>query len=657
MSIQTDDEMKRALWNIANGARFGMASWDCRQYLLSLLFYRHISESLENFVAQRWGLASYAECSDRQAARLRESIVAEKGFVLLPHQLFRRVFADRDSPRLCSRLSDICWIIERSGADISPNSAFRGLFNDLDFDSSKLGATAAMRHRALARLMEAIEGPEFDSLVDFVGGSFYKVWESLLGLYAENIGKLGGESFTPPKVSELLMRLAVCGKMYAGKVYDLACGSGELLLKAAEVLGKDAVWGFYGQEINATTFNFCRLNMLIHDVNHQDFVIANGDTLVDPQLEDFGPFDTIVSQPPWSIRWDGESNAALVADPRFAPAGVLAPKSKADLAFVMHAVSWLAPQGTAALVCTQGVLCRGGAEQKIRQYLVGNDFIDAVVQLPENLFYGTAISACILLLKKGRTNDDVLFVDASHEGSKDGSRNTLSDLSISEIVKLYASRTDARYKCKSVSREVIAERGYDLGVSSYVESDLEREKRERDADNRAEVERLAARLGIAPEQRETFVEQVRSVAEHAPLRESGEIFISYARADLEVVKPMVETLRESTGIDPWIDLEGIETGAQFEDKIIDAIDRCKVFVFMMSKNSMESPWTRREFDYAMNMGKKVCPVRIDDSRPARWFLFKYGGLDCVDYADSAQREKMFRDLVAWTRSAKDGVPG
>lgn len=258
---------------------------------------------------------------------------------------------------------------------------------------------------------------------------------------------------------------------------DPACGSGSLLLKAEKVLGREGVRvGFFGQEINITTYNLCRINMFLHDVGYDRFNIACEDTLTNPQHWDDEPFELIVSNPPYSIKWAGDDNPLLINDPRFSPAGVLAPKSKADMAFIMHSLSWLAPNGTAAIVCFPGVLYRGGAEQKIRKYLVDNNFIDCIIQLPSNLFYGTSIATCIMVLKRGKQDNKTLFIDATGECIKVTNNNKLTPENISRIVDTYANRTEEAHFSHLATYEEIESNDYNLSVSTYVEAADTREK-------------------------------------------------------------------------------------------------------------------------------------------------------------------------------------
>ena len=283
------------------------------------------------------------------------------------------------------------------------------------------------------------------------------------------------------------------GKTEINKVYDPACGSGSLLLKAEKVLGRDAVRnGFYGQEINITTYNLCRINMFLHDVGFDKFDIACEDTLIAPQHWDDEPFELIVSNPPYSIKWAGDDNPLLINDPRFSPAGVLAPKSKADLAFIMHALSWLATGGTAAIVCFPGIMYRGGAEQKIRKYLIDNNFIDCIIQLPSNLFFGTSIATCIMVLKKGKADNKTLFIDASAECIKVTNNNKLTQANIERIVDCFANRTEEAHFSHLAGYEEIEGNDYNLSVSAYVEAEDTREKIDIVKLN-AEIEQIVAR--------------------------------------------------------------------------------------------------------------------------------------------------------------------
>jgi type I restriction enzyme M protein len=342
-------------------------------------------------------------------------------------------------------------------------------FDDLDVNSNKLGATVEKRNQQLVKLLEAVQSLNLGRYGDHTIDAFGDAYEYLMAMYASNAGKSGGEFYTPQEVSELLAEIATVGKKEVNKVYDPACGSGSLLLKFAKVLGKNNIrQGFFGQEINLTTFNLCRINMFLHDINYEKFNIAHGDTLIDPKHWDDEPFDAIVSNPPYSIHWEGDSNPLLINDPRFSPAGILAPKSKADLAFTMHMLSWLSTSGTAAIVEFPGVLYRGGAEQKIRKYLIDNNYIDCVIQLPPDLFFGTTIGTCIIVLKKSKKDNKTLFIDSSAEFVRGGNKNKLSDVNRNRILDAFKNRKDIEYFAKLVDNEKIAENEYNIAVSSYV---------------------------------------------------------------------------------------------------------------------------------------------------------------------------------------------
>ena len=476
-------ELHRTIWGIANDLRGSVDGWDFKQYVLGMLFYRYISENLSAYVDRDERAAGnanfrYAGLSDTDAESARGDLVRTKGFFILPSQLFENVRARAaKDENLNETLSAIFRAIEASSQGTESEDDFRGLFDDLDVNSNKLGATVAKRNEKLVKLMDGVGEMKLGGFQDNTIDAFGDAYEFLMGMYASNAGKSGGEFFTPQEVSELLTRLAVNGKTSVNKVYDPACGSGSLLLKAAKVLGRDNVrQGFYGQEINLTTYNLCRINMFLHDIGYEKFDIRNGDTLTDPAHWDDEPFEAIVSNPPYSIKWEGDANPVLINDPRFAPAGVLAPKSKADLAFVMHALAWLAPNGTAAIVSFPGIMYRGGAEQKIRQYLVDNNFVEAVIQLPDNLFFGTSIATCILVLKKGKRDNSVLFIDATKECVKVTNNNKLTEANIANVLKAFADRQTVKHFAALVPHEDIAAQDYNLSVSTYVEQEDTREK-------------------------------------------------------------------------------------------------------------------------------------------------------------------------------------
>jgi len=465
-----------AIWKIANDLRGTVDGWDFKSYVLGMLFYRFVSENLTAYVNAEERKAgnsdfNYADLSDAEAEFGRDETVKEKGFYILPSELFENVRKNaKNDANLNETLSRVFTNIEASAKGYDSEDDVKGLFDDLDVNSNKLGANVTKRNEQLVKILNAIGDLKLGDFQDNTIDAFGDAYEYLMTMYASNAGKSGGEFFTPQEVSELLAEIAVYGKTEINKVYDPACGSGSLLLKFAKVLGKDKVrHGFYGQESNITTYNLCRINMFLHDINYEKFNIAHGDTLLEPKHWDDEPFDAIVSNPPYSIKWDGDANPLLINDPRFSPAGVLAPKGYADLAFTMHMLSWLGTAGTAVIVEYPGVLYRGGAEQKIRKYLIDNNFIDTIIQLPKDLFFGTGIDTCILVLKKSKADNSVLFIDASAEFVRGGAKNKLTSQNRTKILDAFAKRKDIEHFCKLVTNVDIAENDYKVSVNSFVE--------------------------------------------------------------------------------------------------------------------------------------------------------------------------------------------
>lgn len=439
----------------------------------------------------------------------REGLVEEKGFFILPSELFcnvrKRAASDEN---LNETLEKVFRHIEESAKGSQSESSFDGLFDDFDVNSNKLGSTVAKRNERLCKLLDGIASMNLGSVKEHDIDAFGDAYEYLMTMYASNAGKSGGEFFTPADVSELLTRLGTVGKKTINKVYDPACGSGSLLLKAEKILGKDAIIsGFFGQEINITTYNLCRINMFLHDIGFDKFDVACEDTLTNPQHWDDEPFELIVSNPPYSIKWAGDENPLLIGDPRFAPAGVLAPKSKADLAFIMHSLSWLAANGTAAIVCFPGIIYRGGAEQKIRKYLIDNNFVDCVVQLPGNLFFGTSIATCIMVLKKGKEDNKILFIDAGEECIKVTNNNRLTEENISRIVDVFAERKEEEYFSRLVPYDEVKEQGYNLSVSTYVEKKDTREKIDIVKLN-AEIKNIVAREQVLRDEIDKIIAEI-----------------------------------------------------------------------------------------------------------------------------------------------------
>lgn len=491
-------ELHRTIWRIANDLRGSVDGWDFKAYVLGMLFYRFISENLTaylNLLEREAGATGfdYASLDDASAEVGRKTTVNEKGFFILPSQLFANVRARAaQDENLNETLEGVFKAIEGSAIGTDSEQDIKGLFDDIDVNSAKLGSTVAKRNEKLVKLLDAVGdlplGDFEDNTIDLFGDAY----EYLMTMYASAAGKSGGEFFTPQEVSEVLARIASLGKTRINKVYDPCCGSGSLLLKFAKILGRDNVGGFYGQEINLTTYNLARINMFLHNVNYEKFSIAHGDTLTDPQHWDDQPFQAIVSNPPYSIKWEGKSNPLLINDERFAPAGVLAPQAKADLAFTMHMLSWLSEDGTAAIVEFPGVLYRSGAEQKIRKYLIDNNYVDAVIQLPPDLFFGTTIATCVIVLKKSKRDNSVLFIDASKQFVREGNKNKLNEAQRDWIVNKYEARTEEDYVTALVPNSAIGENEYTISVSSYVEQEDTREVVDIDQLN-AELDRIVAR--------------------------------------------------------------------------------------------------------------------------------------------------------------------
>ena len=475
-------ELHKTIWKIANDLRGSVDGWDFKQYVLGTLFYRFISENLTNYLNEHQHKAGikkfdYSKLSNKDAEFGRKETVLEKGFFILPSELFVNVrAAAKNDPNLNETMSRVFRNIEGSAVGSPSELDIKGLFDDMDVNSNKIGGTVTKRNELLVKLLDSVGELQLGNYADNSIDAFGDAYEYLMTMYASSAGKSGGEFFTPQEVSELLAKITVVGKKKVNRVYDPACGSGSLLLQFAKVLGKDNVTdGFYGQEINITTFNLCRINMFLHDINYEKFDIAHGDTLTDPTHWDDQPFEAIVSNPPYSIKWDGDDNPLMINDPRYSPAGVLAPKSKADLAFTMHILNWLATNGTAAIVEFPGVMYRGGAEQKIRKYLVDNNFVDTVIQLPPDLFFGTGIQTCILVLKKSKKDNKVLFINAEREFARFGNKNKLRPEDIEKVLAKYTDRKDQDFFSRHVDHKEIAENNYSLSVTNYVVGEDTRE--------------------------------------------------------------------------------------------------------------------------------------------------------------------------------------
>ena len=477
-------ELHRTIWKIADDLRGSVDGWEFKSYVLGTLFYRYISESIVEYINRLQAEAGiddfdYTLMDDEEAEEARDMVVEEKGYFILPSQLFANVAKNADkNENLNETLSAAFRAIEASAQGQASEDDLRGLFGDFLVDSTSLGRTVTKRNELLAKVLKAVNNMKLsDKLTDNTIDAFGDAYEFLMQMYAANAGKSGGEYFTPPAVSELLARLCTIRNQNIRRVYDPACGSGSLLLKFAKTIGKsNPNLQYCGQEINPSTYNLCRINMFLHGISFDNFDIELGDTLIEPKHLDMD-FDAIVSNPPYSIKWEGEDNPILINDARYAPAGILAPKSKADLAFTMHMLHHLSESGVAAIVEFPGVLYRGGAEQKIRKYLLEHNAVDAVIQLPANLFFGVSIATCIIVLRKGtKTDNSVLFVDASGECEKEGNKNYLRREHKDRIAEAIEKREDEQYFCRLVSNADIIANDCNLSVSSYVEQPDTREK-------------------------------------------------------------------------------------------------------------------------------------------------------------------------------------
>lgn len=476
-------ELHRKIWAIADNVRGAVDGWDFKQYILGILFYRFISENITEFfnAAEREAGDldfNYAEISDEEAEKdFRPNTVEDKGFFILPSQLFENVVKKAsDNENLNTDLANIFKAIEGSAVGFASEDAIKGLFEDVDTTSNRLGGTVAEKNKRLTDILKGIAEINFGDFQSNDIDAFGDAYEYLISNYASNAGKSGGEFFTPQTVSKLLARLVMDGKTSINKVYDPTCGSGSLLLQMKKQFENHIIEdGFYGQEINMTNFNLARMNMFLHNVNYNNFSIKRGDTLLNPLHNEGKPFDAIVSNPPYSIKWVGDADPTLINDERFAPAGKLAPKSYADFAFIMHALSYLSSKGRAAIVCFPGIFYRKGAERTIRKYLIDNNFIDCVIQLPENLFFGTSIATCVLVMSKNKRENKVLFIDASKEFKKETNNNIFEEKNIDAIVEEFRNRKDLEYFSRYVDVSEIEENDYNLSVSTYVEKEDTRE--------------------------------------------------------------------------------------------------------------------------------------------------------------------------------------
>ncbi|MCX8744045.1 type I restriction-modification system subunit M [Snodgrassella sp. B3882] len=478
ISIQQRDQLQRQIWKIADEVRGAVDGWDFKQYVLGTLFYRFISENFADYMQAGDENIDYKTISDNEITHEnKQDAIKSKGYFIYPSQLFFHTVAKANTNNdLNQHLANIFNAIESSAIGYPSENDIKGLFADFDTTSNRLGNTVEDKNKRLAAVLNGIAELDFGQFEDNHIDVFGDAYEYLISNYASKAGKSGGEFFTPPHVSKLIAQLALHNQTKINKIYDPAAGSGSLLLQAKKQFDRHIIEdGFYGQEINHTTYNLARMNMFLHNINYNKFEIALGDTLLNPKFGDEKPFDAIVSNPPYSIKWIGSDNPTLINDDRYAPAGILAPKSKADFAFILHALSYLSERGRAAIVSFPGIFYRGGAEQKIRKYLIDNNFVETVIALAPNLFYGTSIAVNILVLAKNKTGKTTQFIDASKLFKKETNNNILTDKHIEEIVQVFASKQDVEYFAKSVANQTVADNDYNLSVSSYVEAEDTRE--------------------------------------------------------------------------------------------------------------------------------------------------------------------------------------
>ena len=513
-NIREREELHKAIWSIADDLRGSVDGWDFKQYILGMMFYRYISENITNYINEGERKAGdtnfdYAKLTNKEAETIRNEMVNEKGFFILPSQLFENVIKTAESnENLNTDLAEIFKEIESSSIGHPSENDIKGLFDDLDTTSNRLGGTVTEKNRRLASILKGIAEINFGNFEENDIDAFGDAYEFLISNYASNAGKSGGEFFTPQTVSKLLARLVMVGKEKINKVYDPTCGSGSLLLQMKKQFEDHILEeGFFGQEINMTNYNLARMNMFLHNINYNHFDIRRGDTLLEPKHMDERPFDAIVSNPPYSIKWVGDADPTLINDERFAPAGKLAPKSKADFAFIMHSLNHLSNKGRAAIVCFPGIFYRGGAEKTIRQYLVDNNFVEAVIALPDNLFFGTSIATYILVLAKNKFQDKTLFIDASQFYKKETNNNILSEDNISTIIDLFTKAEDVAYQAALIDNSKIADNDYNLSVSVYVEKEDTREKIDIDKLNK-EINVTVKKIDILRSEIDKIVEEL-----------------------------------------------------------------------------------------------------------------------------------------------------
>jgi type I restriction enzyme M protein len=487
MSDEQKKILERQLWAVANELRGKMNADEYKNYILGFIFYKYLSEKLENYVNKKL-LASekilFSEIKEntkegkQYIEHLQKACVDHLGFFLKPTEVFSYLVKKgkgeiKDQTTfILEDLKNILNNIEKTSAGTASEDDFKSLFDDMDLTSSKLGSRENDKNEVVVTVLSLLAGIDFkleDTKSDLLGDAY----EYLIGEFAAGSGKKGGEFYTPSQVSRLLAQIASDGKKRIKSVYDPTCGSGSLLLRIGEFT---EVVNYFGQELNPTTYNLARMNMILHGVHFDHFKIIQGNTLTEDMHPDLKA-EAIVANPPFSIQWKGETDPALAHDDRFSQYGRLAPKSAADYAFVTHMLYHLADNGTMAVVLPHGALFRSGAEGAIRKYIIEKqNYLDAVIGLPSNLFYGTSIPATILVFKKCRKDDeDILFIDASKDFIKEGNQNKLTDENIRKIFETYKNRKEVKKYSHKASVEEIKENDYNLNIPRYVDTFEEEE--------------------------------------------------------------------------------------------------------------------------------------------------------------------------------------
>ncbi|AZV46737.1 type I restriction-modification system subunit M [Nautilia sp. PV-1] len=506
-------KLHNQIWKIANDVRGSVDGWDFKQYVLGTLFYRFISENFAKYMAGDEDIDYASLPDDVITPEIKDDAIKSKGYFIYPSQLFCNVVKNApNNPNLNTDLAKIFADIENSANGYPSEDDIKGLFADFDTTSNRLGKTVAEKNRRLTAVLQGVAGLDFGDFEDSKIDLFGDAYEFLISKYAANAGKSGGEFFTPQSVSKLISRLALYNQKEVNKIYDPACGSGSLLLQAKKQFDEHIIQeGFFGQEINHTTYNLARMNMFLHNINYDKFSIYHGDTLTNPAFLDEKPFDAIVSNPPYSIKWVGSDDPTLINDERFAPAGVLPPKSKADFAFILHSLNYLSPRGRAAIVTFPGIFYRGGAEKKIRKYLVENNYIETIIALPPNLFYGTTIAVNILILSKNKTDTKIQFIDASSKDfyTQQTNNNVLEPHHIDKIIEIFAKKEDIRHICKMADTDEIESNDYNLSVSAYVEPRDTRKKIDIKKVNE-EIKRTVSKIDRLRKEIDAVIEEIEN---------------------------------------------------------------------------------------------------------------------------------------------------